>query len=64
VLATLLADPRFAHDGRTHGSRWRLNASGRNGTEWDGMSLAPPAPRPPAHAQGLYGAYNRLNGAP
>jgi hypothetical protein len=34
VLAALRADPRFEHEGRTRGSRWRLAADaglGRNG---------------------------------
>ena len=35
VLAALRTDPRFEHDGRTRGSRWRLadqEGRGRNGT--------------------------------
>ena len=62
VLAALRTDARFVHDGRTHGSRWRLSASGRDGSGWDGMSATTPAPPPSTRAQPLSGADNRLNG--
>ena len=40
VLAELRADPRFEHDGRTRGSRWRLRqGAGANGSRSGGDEL-------------------------
>jgi hypothetical protein len=37
VLDVLRSDGRFAHEGRTRGSRWRLPADTTRSTRWDGM---------------------------
>lgn len=46
VLAVLTVRAQFVHDGHTRGSRWRLDASGRDGTEWDGITDETPAQHP------------------
>ena len=36
VLAVLRSDPRFEHDGRTCGSRWRMTTEPPLSASWDG----------------------------
>jgi hypothetical protein len=40
VLGALRADPRFVHDGRGRGSRWRLAADVGRGRDGAGLKAA------------------------
>jgi hypothetical protein len=62
VLAVLQADPRFTHSGQTRGSRWRLDGSGRNGTEWDGITSSGWVVHPPGLSRRQSVTETPLNG--